>query len=479
MSADDKSVSNENNAVSGQQKSTGKTGKDVQSDNAADSSQVAATPVAGAVENIDAIEGLHTGAASATGSAPDNKTASKKKSKLPTKGKPPGDKKATAVRVPWLAILVLLVLVLGGGVGYGVYYNYQLLQQVQLTNQAQSANHQTLVGEVAQLRQDLNQTEARNQQLLNQLNTSAEERQAIQQSIDNLSEQLAKKGRGPLQWRLAEVDYLLTIANQRLILQRDVKTAINALGDADARLEKIADPALISVRKAIASELTALKSVQLPDIPGMAVTLQGLTDNIDHLPLINKEHVFNRDQSTEGPVKDWRDLPSALWKNIKSLVSIRRTEQPVERLLPPDEIHYLYQNLGLKLEQARIALLQQDTALFQRNLADTSEWIKRYFDPGATAVSSVMDTIKQLASVDLAPKLPDISASLRDLRQWSAEHQSQVSYTMPAPHRLTAQQSQKQLQKKHPQQHRAESTSAPVILPATSPTTLPITVPPQ
>ena len=397
-------------------------GTDAQSDSAAP-------------DNIDPVEGLHSGGGASDAPPSGDKTAAKKKAKALIKAKPPGGKTAAAFNVPWLALLALL---LTGGVGYGVYYNFQQLQQVQQTNQSQSAEHQSLVDEVAQLRQHLNQAEAHNQQLLAQLNTSAQERQAIQQSIDKLSEQLAKKGRGPLQWRVAEVDYLLTIANQRLILQRDVKTATSALADADARLQDIADPALIPVRKDIASEINALKSVQLPDIAGMAVTLQGLTNNIEHLPLINKEHVFNRKQATDGPVKDWRELPGALWKDIKSLVTIRRNQQPVERLLPPEEQHYLYQNLGLKLEQARIALLQQDSVLFQRNLTDIRDWLQRYFDPDSTAVANVINTIGELAAVELKPKLPDISASLRTLREWSASQQAHAAVNTIRPNRLAA-----------------------------------------
>jgi len=423
--SNNKEAANENEkAEAGDDKAVAEPGKAPQV-----SAVTSADTTSASKDNSPAAEGSRKESSTSAATANGDKKASAKKDKAAgkrdSKTKTPGDKTSSGIHIPWLA---LLILVFTGAVGYGVYYDYQLLQQIQQTNQSQTANHEALEQEVSRLRDNLNQTEAHNQQLLDQLSASAQERQSIEQSINALSEQLAKQGRGPRQWRVAEVDYLLNIANQRLILQRDVKTAVHALSDADARLESIADPALIPVRKDIASEISALRVVQLPDIDGMAVTLQGLVDNIEQLPLISKEHVIKREQKVES-AKNWRDLPGALWNDIKSLVIIRRGQPKVERLLPPEEIHYLYQNLGLKLEQARIALLQQDSSLFKRNLADTETWIKRYFDPEATAVSSVLSTITQLSAVELQPKLPDISASLRTLRQWTA---SQTSHVAPA-----------------------------------------------
>lgn len=320
----------------------------------------------------------------------------------------------------WLMILVLcvaMVISIGGG-----YANYKKIRTLRQTDEAQRINHDTLSTEVDELRQLIKQTEAQNQQLLAQLNASARERQSIQDTLEKLSIKLAEKGRGPLQWRLAEVDYLLSIANQRVMLQRDVVTAIKALTDADARLDAISDPALIPVRQKIAGEITALKSVDLPDIASYAIKLDGLVENIEKLPLINKEHILNNEKTQDGPVDDWRELPKAMWKDIKSLVTIRRTQEPVERLLPPEEIHYLYQNLALKLEEARIALLQQNTKVFQQHLTDTKSWVQRYFASESAAVTTVISTLEEMESQDLKPPLPDISGSLRALREWTSTH---------------------------------------------------------
>jgi uroporphyrin-III C-methyltransferase len=394
---------------------------------------------------------------------------------------------STSGRLGWLAVLALMLTV---AVGYGVYYNHQQVLETQLVaNQADQAlgrNHANLSEKVDTLQQQLGQAREQNQQLLASLNDSAKQRQSIQQAIDNLSEQLAKKGRGPLQWRVAEVDYLLTIANHRLILQRDVVTAAKALADADERLQSISDPGLIPVRQKIAAEIAALNAVELPDVAGMAAKLSGLVDSIERLPLINKERVFDREKTEEGPVSDWQQLPAAMWQDIKRLVTIRHNQKPVERLLPPEEIHYLYQNLALKLEEARIALLQQQTAIFQRHMSDTQVWITQYFDPESAAVTHVLTDLEGLANQELRPALPDVSASLRTLREWSDEQQQRVSVvkktpktkttpikatvTKAAPTRATA--TRATAIKTVPKETTAAKTAAPVMIPAeTTPVT--------
>jgi uroporphyrin-3 C-methyltransferase len=244
----------------------------------------------------------------------------------------------------------------------------------------------------------------------------------------------ADKGKDPMLWRLAEVEYLLSVANQQLILERDVNTALTALQDADRRLEAIGDPALIPVRKLIASESTALKSVDVPDVAGMALRLSSLVDNIQQLPLVSRERVKTDLAMDDSQlVDDVNELMARIMKDLKGVVSIRRSDQPIEPLLPPEEQHYLAQNLGLKLEEARIALLRRDTDTFRQNLSDTREWVQRYFDPQSAAVNTVIATVDDLRDVELKPELPDISGSLRELRRWlSLQRQQRNASVLPS-----------------------------------------------
>lgn len=305
-------------------------------------------------------------------------------------------------RVSKLAVLAFfLVLLVGGAAGYEFYLLQ--LQAKQDLNLSQS--QKALQSRINNLEQELQHTRqsltAENNDLKTTMNTVSE-----------------KLGRTTTAWRLAEVEYLLTVANHRLNLVQDRPTAIAVFETADERLLAIGDPGLLSVRKAIANELNLLRSISEPDLTGMALSLSSLANEVEKMPLIFKERVdlATGDKQKAKP-ESWREIPAAMWEEIKGLVVIRRHTQPTEPLLPPTEAWFLHQNLRLKLEQAQLALLRRDTALFRKNLEEANVWIQTFFDGDSAAVNNATTTLDSLAKVELKLDIPDVSGSLRELRR--------------------------------------------------------------
>ena len=71
-------------------------------------------------------------------------------------------------------------------------------------------------------------------------------------------------------WLMAEAEYLLRLANQRVLIERSATSAVGLLESADAIMEQVAaglgDPELFAIRRAIAQDLAALR---LRDAPVM------------------------------------------------------------------------------------------------------------------------------------------------------------------------------------------------------------------
>lgn len=301
-----------------------------------------------------------------------------------------------------MALLSLfLVLFVGGVAGYEFY----LLQNQSKQDSELISSQNTLQSRLNRLEQEIQSTRS---------SLTAED-ETLKAKLDVVT---ASLGRTTMAWRLAEVEYLLTVANHRLNLVHDLKTAIAVFNTADERLVAIGDPGLTSVRKTIANELNVLKNISEPDLTGMALTLGSLASEVERLPLIFKERV---DQATGVKQKvkpeNWRDIPAAVWEEIKGLVVIRRHQQPTEPLLPPEEAWFLHQNLKLKLEQSQLALLRQDTRLFRINLEEARTWIQLYFDPDSAAVKNTINTLDKMSKIELKPAIPDVSGSLRELRR--------------------------------------------------------------
>jgi len=116
-------------------------------------------------------------------------------------------------------------------------------------------------------------------------------------------------------------------------------------------------------------------------------------------------------------ILNWEELPQAVWEDIKSLVRVRRHQQPIEPLLPPKEAWFLQQNLRLKLEQARLSLLRRDTRQFRQYVGEANSWIESFFDADSPAVRNASVTLRALIRVKLQPRTPDVSGSLRLLRE--------------------------------------------------------------
>ncbi|MGD8558916.1 MAG: uroporphyrinogen-III C-methyltransferase [Gammaproteobacteria bacterium] len=328
---------------------------------------------------------------------------------------------------PLIAFLALLIAAVAVAAGLWQYRQSQLI----LASLDELKNRQTQFQEqLSGLTDDISTVDQKQQSLVDRIEQDEDRQRSLSVSLDQLSSQVKSltiaKGKQPLYWRASEVEYLLTVANHRLTLARDVKTAKQALQDADNRLRAIGDPGLIPVREKISQELNQLNSVALPDIPGVASQLASLMDSVSQLPFISRAMTMQAHQKsdTAGADKEFDGVGQfvkTVWNDlVDGLFTVQRTDQPVEPLLPPEEKQYLRHNLRLKLEQARTALLQSETPLFRDNLAEVQQWLKQYYDVEAAAVSHVLQTVTDLQDKDLDPQLPDISGSLRELRAWMA-----------------------------------------------------------
>lgn len=321
-----------------------------------------------------------------------------------------------------LLLLILLIIVIGGG--YGLWLKIDKLNQ-RFDATRNDWRTRLSSGEAINQAQDLalkRLDDNLRRELVDQLkglgNRQDELRQQLEEALFNLKAQL---GREQKDWALAEVDYLLRIANRRLQLEGDTSTAIVALESADQRLAGHADPAYLPVREAIADELRSLKAVGQVDIDGLALELSALIREVDQLQFPGHERVIAGDGGTtsatgEGPV-GWRELPRAIWNDLKSLLVIRHDERDHKPLLAPEQSYFLRQNLQLKLESARLALLRGDSPLFRDTLADAANWISTYFDTEADSTREALATLSKLTRIDIAQEIPDISGSLRALHR--------------------------------------------------------------
>ncbi len=189
---------------------------------------------------------------------------------------------------------------------------------------------------------------------------------------------------------------------------------------ADERIAQLANPALTNIRIAIADELAALGSMTTPDVEGITLKLASLTRLVASLPLRRIENI--EDAAAEETPEDMGRLDRA-WSSIKEatsgLVKHRTVDEQIIPLISPEAEYFLRMNLTLQLQTARLALLRGEQSVFAESLADAAAWLKMYFDVTSDPVSAALQTISENRDGMFAVATPDISGSLRLLRQYT------------------------------------------------------------
>lgn len=230
---------------------------------------------------------------------------------------------------------------------------------------------------------------------------------------------------GRRHWQVVEIEQLMLIANDRLVLQHDIDGALHALAIANQRLRDIAEPRLLETRRILAEEISALRAVPDTDIQAMTLQLSALVARSMDLPLAtdlprNFENVAVGAEPEPSDATGWRRLLANLLNAVKGMLQIREVDRPLVPLLPPNQEFFLRQNLMLKLEAARLALLQRDTPSYRTSLDAANGWLRAFYSTGDSAVQSAIEEITELGRQDLRWEHPDIARSLQALRQYMA-----------------------------------------------------------
>ena len=227
-------------------------------------------------------------------------------------------------------------------------------------------------------------------------------------------------------WLLAEAEYYMQIANAQLQLGNNPRLAMLALEMADERVVQMANPALTDVRRALSQELAALEAMEKPDLEGATLTLASLARVVDSLPL---RAAGGSSDDADATTDEEEGAAARAWSSVKDamsgLVRVTPPDEETRALLTPDAAQLIRSNLALQLQAARLALLRGEQAVFEQSLEDADALLTQYFDVGSAQVASVQETIAEIGGSMVAVKAPDISESLRLIRQFRVLSETQ------------------------------------------------------
>lgn len=218
-------------------------------------------------------------------------------------------------------------------------------------------------------------------------------------------------------WLLAETGHLLRLANQRLVMAGDPVAAQALLHGADSVLRDLNDPSLHAVRAAVAADVAALRAIEKVDVQGIYLRLAALLEQADKLVIFQFQEQAKKPRPEAA--EDWRGrlrqgYEAALSK-LSDYIIIRRRDVPMQALMDPQWEGLVRQNLRMLLEQAQIALLSGNQALYEASLAQAQQWILHFQDSDTAAAKAIETQIKQLATLTIEVPPPNISRSQQAL----------------------------------------------------------------
>ena len=232
--------------------------------------------------------------------------------------------------------------------------------------------------------------------------------QAAEAAVSGLSTRELDAG-GELD--LAEVDYLLRLANERVKLFSDPQAANQALEVADMHLAALDNPMYLGVRQDIATARRALADVEIPDYLDIANRIDLVQEGIPTLSFEGDE--VSAAVSAEGAedVGWWAKTKSV----FSSLVTVRRSTEDENQRISLEDKDYVRQRIWLQLEIAHLALMRRDQQAFRSSLERVRESLADWFIQD-DAFQAVDADIEALQVIDIDVEVPDITAPWSTLR---------------------------------------------------------------
>lgn len=357
----------------------------------------------------------------------------------------------------FFALLLSLLAVAGAGFLGWLFYEEQ--RQITLSAGTQAEQTESIAStvdkqfdELAALRAQIEKLEkskaSEAQKQRQQLEALSAKQQESSQIVDSHARRLLSLTATTTDdWRVAEVDYLLRLANQRLLISSDAQTAISLIEAADQILIELADPRLLEVRKSIAEDRAALNLIAGLDIDGMFLNLAAIANQIDSLPVVSapkfqaqslrsdtddaaaSQALEDASGITASPANAEHDTTESVtsrivavfergWLEIRSWFAINREGATIKPMLPPEQQYYLRANLKLLLNQAQIALLEKRPEPYRISLGTAIDWLRNYYPTEEPAIQATIEDLQTLAATDIAPELPDLSGSLLEIKSF-------------------------------------------------------------
>lgn len=263
------------------------------------------------------------------------------------------------------------------------------------------------------------QLESRYNQLNDSVRKFQEQLDATNQNYQNLSD-------NRLQWLVNETEYTLNTMMQQLLFNGNTQASLDTLSTLEKRLNRFDMPELLPLKKAISADLAAMKAQPATDIVAASLRLDRLLADADNLPLL-VDTMLQDNLPQIQPIPTENAWYENIWQGVKNnmgnLVTVRKIGDPGAMAVSPEQLYFIRQNIKLRLLDARLALTERSSEIYQNDLNAVANEVNRYFDISSPAVKVWLSELDSLKSLDIRPAQLDIlKNSLSTIRQYQQKN---------------------------------------------------------
>jgi len=346
--------------------------------------------------------------------------------------------------MPWLVAAVALLFALAAAGGWQLW---QLDQERRALSESSQSQQQQLAeridavsGDLAETSSAIDTLEQRDEAIRaevesalgEQLEQLADRQDSLDQRVARIDDRLA---RGEIAWKTAEVGFLLTRAQERLVIARDPEGAMLALELADERVAALSRPHWLPLRSAISDAIATIDRAGEGDRVGQALALRRQADRVDEWPLAGRDAPATEPAPEGAPAVDAAGLPAdAAWYQkawaastdwLSRQVSVTRSDTPVrlrERVATDREMR-------LWLTAVRESLLSRDREALTTTLDEASDWLEAHYAVDAPGPAATLKAFEQVRGRFTSREFPSLDAVLRAWERASAHEKARTDET--------------------------------------------------
>lgn len=302
----------------------------------------------------------------------------------------------------WLIVLVALVA--------GAWFGWRTWQaemarasaasrQAEQRTAALATQIESLRGDQRTQSQRMQQAEATNRILREELLGFGQRAAAVENSVTQLADH---ERTGVRDLRLGEIDLVLALAEQRLRLAGELDAARRGYALAAGLMDDIDDPALIDLRQTLAQERDALTALGSDPRAVAARRVQAFAIALPALP-------------AERSDTNVRDIHAPWWQRVLDrIVDVRPSDTGVA--VSPSDRNAGLAALRLELTLAQAAVERRDRVAYRQALARADAWLQRLW-PDSPSRQRQRVALRQLQSLPLSIDLPTLGSTREQLRR--------------------------------------------------------------